>query len=399
MARRYTIKARLRASDSLSTADARQDFVLHEEGETTASLVRSSPHLSLYSLDLERDEVAFVETSSHDALREHAFLYQAQRNQATAIHVLTLDEFHRLALSISFSRENIRLVYSVGRSGSTLMHRFTNRVPGVISLSEPDAFASFLTPSRVFFMLPRNGAHASNAQEVLTDIVKVLWHQFRQDAGVLVIKLRSELCWLWQLLDAALDNPISLFLYRDATQTVQSFDRAMARCFHGRRQWMLRWPLFRRWERDSMRALLRAHANEFDYFRPILQGCTPQEAFLAVGWCGVFLLLWVSKVDAYLQAYRRSPNTVYAVRYEDVLANGGATLANVFRTLGFPESEVEGSLRALETDSQAGTALAHAPIFKPLDGRTIDSIARLVRNHTRLGSPSVVLPGTIKPLS
>lgn len=129
-----------RRKERMPAPSAPSDFVLHEAGGTDPSCVLSDPTLSLYCLDIDQRTGLFVRTPPGVDLGRASFLYQAQYETGLEVVSVPFDEMHRLAALSPIAAERLVFVHSTGRCGSTLVSLAFSSVPGVISLSEPDAY-------------------------------------------------------------------------------------------------------------------------------------------------------------------------------------------------------------------------------------------------------------------
>jgi hypothetical protein len=108
------------------------------------------------------------------------------------------------------------------------------------------------------------------------------------------------------------------------------------------------------------------------------------------------LLAWIMNMEAYL-AMRHAGLPICAVRYEDLVAHPADMVSELLAYCGIQESlrpEIE---EVLARDSQAGTIYARE---NREQGRSLipDYVAQIyamVASRPLLGSPDVVLPGTL----
>ena len=120
------------------------DFTLGDSEAFDSSRLLSDPRISLYALDFERNSAGFVELSAAETLEKNPFFYLAQRNEATHLITIPLDEFEALATRIEVDDSRLVFIQSVGRCGSTLVSRVFGSMGSVRSLSEPDAFTNLV---------------------------------------------------------------------------------------------------------------------------------------------------------------------------------------------------------------------------------------------------------------
>jgi hypothetical protein len=139
---RYPVLDRRKHLDfAISSLD---DFTLGDSEAFNSSRLLSDPRISLYALDFERNSACFVELSAAETLEKNPFIYLAQRNEATHLITIPLDEFEALATRIEVDDSRLVFIQSVGRCGSTLLSRVFGSMGSVRSLSEPDAFTNLV---------------------------------------------------------------------------------------------------------------------------------------------------------------------------------------------------------------------------------------------------------------
>jgi hypothetical protein len=380
----------LQAQDSTATADVRKDFTLIDEGKTSLERVRDDPNISLYCLSRDCRTVAFVETSPGVDYHAAALSYRAQRNHAVAVHELSLEEFGRIAADIRLAGADVLLLFSVGRCGSTLLHHVLNRNTGVRSLSEPDFF------SNVQQLGPDYTKQAKIA--LLGDAVRIMYLKSQARGRLFALKLRSENCQLWQLLDHAIVQPRSMFLYRNTVDTAQSYDRLFTMPFKQPDAWMLdlsaRSAAVRFLYKRIRGAAIRSGAR-----RKTIGHCeySPEDVLLNVGPKGHWVLIWLAKVAAYLRACERSGNAVFALRFEDLVGQSQATIAKLFARLGLPPDEAAACCEVLRRDAHEGTFLSRASTPAGIDARTVRAIEDVIRSFDFMGGYPALLPNTLNP--
>ena len=98
------------------------------------------PAWTLYCFDPETDTALFVLTPPTD-LSKAVFAYEVQFQTATQALILPLDAIADMANDLP-QPEQVLLIFSTGRCGSTLFSRVLGAMPDVWSLSEPDAFTN-----------------------------------------------------------------------------------------------------------------------------------------------------------------------------------------------------------------------------------------------------------------
>ncbi len=355
--RRHAVEKLLRTDASFALPDL-ADFELGP-AETVDRRVLSRRDLAPWGLDVASGSVILLDFADAAALRGATFLYQAQARQATEVILAPYADF---CAAYPDGREQVFL-HSVGRCGSTLLAHQLAQLPGVCCLSEPDIYSAVLSA----------GLDAELAIPLLRAATNALIAALAGD-DLLVVKTRSEVCRIWPLLG----DGRAIFLYRDAADVVQSFDRVLGYP-HGRTQGHPeRAALFER-QLPAYEAALRTRffARGSPHLARAQAECGP--------WAGLLLAEWLDKVDA----YRAARGPVFALRYEDLVAHPSEVLRNL---AGFLGRDRPSEITLPTEDSQGGTLLESVETLEhPLDDATREGIAR-VAGAGRL--PGSWAPGT-----
>lgn len=136
------ITARKR-QNPLGVADP-SDFEFSEGPVIDPQLVVTNPLISLYCLDHTNRRALFVETKPGVDLSQAPFFYQAQYENTVNLLGVPYETLHDLASNISLDSNCLIFVYSVGRSGSTLLGSALNAIDGIVGISEPDVFTQLV---------------------------------------------------------------------------------------------------------------------------------------------------------------------------------------------------------------------------------------------------------------
>ncbi|MEO8392164.1 MAG: sulfotransferase [Chloroflexota bacterium] len=353
------------------------DFSVSDGDEVDAEIVLSSPGVSLYCLDDATRRAIFVELPPDIDLASAPFVYQLQYDQALRLIAMPYDTFCEVAHRLP-EAQNLILIFSCGRSGTTLLSHVLNRLDNTLSLSEPDVASQFI------HMRPNDGSRDAELRELLDSTVRMLFkpNAFKTPTTY-AIKFRSEATQAMDLYQAAFPQAKFLYLYRDAVGYIASFYR-LFRSINAPETTPLDEHLasINPSERDNFTRLMT-------YLDPgTTQISIPQKATLA----------WLLKIEEYLaQAAREIP--VLSVRYIDLNQQREQTLNAIFKYCDLPTDQVTQTLGAFEGDSQAGTLLARE---KPTEGNTfrltdaqIEEIRTILRQHPTVKVSDFIVPGTL----
>jgi hypothetical protein len=369
---------RRRRSPDVAVVDV-ADFRLSPGAPVEERRLLDDPDLSLYCFDLKARTALFVATPPEVDLTARPFLYQAQFALATEAVTVPLDLLARLAERATKPRR-LAFLYGVGRCGSTLLQRMLRHLPGVTSVSEPDALTQL---TELAF------ADGSGDDEISRLAALAMPFFVRRPMDCLVVKPRSFTFELAPQLRAAFPAARALFMYRDAEAVVASF----LQLWDGRVG--LRVPrsgwLLRPWTYLLPPAVRRSIDRAVPLFRDV-----PIHRWLEAGLPGVFLAHWQSLVRTYLRlAETGAP--LRALDYGDLLAAPEAVLAELAAFLGVPGPVPAEALATLDEDSQQGTRLARDGRAPRLSAKEAAALHRLMERIPGLFPPDGRLPGSLGP--
>lgn len=351
-----------------------EDFDYREGEAISLSSIVNSPNISLYCLDLQNQRAIFVETPIDVDLSQAPFYYLAQYEQAQRLIAVPLAELPQLLENIE-PVEQLTIIYSVGRCGSTLLSKVFNRVDTVLSLSEPDVFSQIVglrNPDR------RNNREIA---ELLTACVYLLAKPTPQGKfDCCVIKLRSFAIALGDLIYLAFPNAKSIFLYRNAEDVVKSSIRSFV----------------------FLSKLLPAIAENIDLysrFIPLLKEYADDIDFTDSQATDLYTVLWLSTMQSYLSLHQQGIITC-AVRYEDLVAQPQQIVSSLFQECGLPITEVANGCEVFINDSQKGSNLSQENTrqdeVKAAEIPEIQSkIANLLQKHPEINISDFVAPNTL----
>ena len=327
----YQITARHRARQFMPTALT--DFTTDSGTRVDASLLLD-PQWSLYSLDLEGNLAIFVRLPAQTDLSRFAFIPQAQFDAAEQVLTLPLDDLP--ALSHALPRpENLILLFSIGRCGTTLANHLLNTVPDTFALSEPRAC--------VILALARHQLPAARAEALIAAVTRFL---FRPPQGRtprnFAIKFHSQVLYQADLYHRAFPQAKYLFFYRDA----KGWANSMSRFLQNLGNPLLLDPdrLAAAWRILTAAAPLDALAATLDVTAPL----TPHPPLLACAWAH------------YLNQFRglRAAGVPFhSLRYDDLTTDRERSIRDLLAHCDLSASTMAVALATFDRDSQAGTAI------------------------------------------
>ncbi len=381
--RRHPLLRVVRDQRSAARVNGLADFELGPpEAATLDDLLASTA--SLYAAELERRELVFVVERPGADVFSAPFYYLGQVQAAEAVFVVGLDDAAELARRLAPPPEVVFL-WSGGRCGSTLLSRALAHSHELTSYSEPDVY------SQLSDWMDAGVLSVADAVEWIRVCTAVL--RPAQRSRAVALKFRGRALGQYEAFLRAHPDAKSIFLYRNAIDVVQSYDR-VSRGEYSRRRWAIRLPPLRRLYGAVRLARGTVAATHLARYESIVRGGSPTEVVARYGFLGLNVLKWAFFVEQYLRM-RREGYAVHGLRYEDLVAHPAALMTQLLDTIGCRDADVAAVLREFKRDSQEGTSHARdrgASGFTGWDRRlTRDVLAR----YTSHRSPGVVLPGTL----
>ncbi|MEM1170601.1 MAG: sulfotransferase domain-containing protein [Cyanobacteria bacterium P01_H01_bin.35] len=317
--------------------------------------------------------------SSDIKLSRVPFYYQAQFDKAQSLIALTYECLHDLAERVKTKLEKLILVYSTGRSGSTLLSHILNESGNVVSFSEPDMLTQLVH-------LREQKVGAKGDQEItslIRDCVRLIFKPIQTgEVSHQAIKFRNQCVALIGLFHQVFPNAKNLFLYRNAIDYVASEYRLMIR--------------YRSPELVSVdRALAWLEGYHGTIALEKLGICLKKDV---LSWVECFALNWVIIMDRALNFLEQNISML-PVRYEDLNSNRFRIITQLFEYCDLPNTSVMQALTAFERDSQAGTTLARDKANRgnvtTLDENDRAKIVAIIALHPVIQSPDFIIPGTL----
>jgi hypothetical protein len=379
----------------------------YREGENVDSgIIMRSPNLSLYCLDDPKKRAIFVETPPDIDLSGAPFYYQAQFHHALRLIAVPYEDLHRLAREAGDPFENLVLIYSVGRCGSTLLSRVFNQVHEVVSLSEPDVF------TQIVALRNPDGSRDRDIEELLLSCTRLLGNSAGNPAGhagnpagshagnpasgekipCLVIKLRSFGIEIGDLMYRSFPQARIIFLYRNAEDVIESLIRTFGELgFWGR--------TFRAAKASAiakcwLRFFVARRKKSLTRLIPLIRHY-PSRIYTDLGSVGLLLIMWLSVMHRYMILYRQGIPMV-SLRYEDLIANPQEMVKPLFEYCGLPVWEVPKACGVFEQDSRSGLCLPRKlPPRRYLNLNDLVKIYHFLKSHPDVQTPYFVAPGTL----
>jgi hypothetical protein len=360
--------------DPFAVADP-ADFEFKERSAIEPQVVVTNPLISLYCLDHDNRRALFVETAPGVDLSQAPFLYQAQYENAVRLIGVPYESLHELARGILLDDRKVILVYSVGRTGSTLLGSALNAVNGIVGFSEPDVFTQLVT------LREWNGSNEKEISALVESCLKILCKPTEQTPNPQgwVIKFRSFAIELGDLLYKHFPNTRNIFLYRHAEAWLNSMYR-----------------VFGDTEGDiGFRTFIQGWLSTL--VPPIARHVQAGESLLS--YSSMFSKLWLNTLERYMNLQNAGMPGL-AIRYEALKAASQETLQKIFQFCNLPATSMEAVYQVLERDSQAGSGMSQEALSHKKSGLTDAQRADLFRElqaHPTIHTPDYCIPETWIP--
>lgn len=365
-----TIKRKIRPIP-LAFANVDGDFDYQTDDTVDSSIVLQNPQWSVYCLDDVRQRVIFAEMPPHVDLSAVPLVFASQYDHVVRLLAVPYDEAIALANDIT-KPENIIFIFHSSRCGSTLLSRAFNEIPHVSSFSEPDYF------SQMEGLREPNGSRDSELATILRACTLLACRptQHKPDTTVYAFKPRGAVQVVGGLFRQAIPDSVNLLIYRNATDTLNSWLGALPRL--------------------GAKADDLFPAGEEDYSYKFWKQYGGTGNFTMYDWC---ILHWLISLDAHL-SLDRNGMPFLAVRYEDLNVQRERVLGAILDYCQLSQEHIADMLRAFDHDAQAGTIIARE---NPHEGNRYamtdaerERLLSTLQRHPVINTPDYTAPGTLK---
>jgi hypothetical protein len=341
-----------------------EDFALRQsdvanEAELCANIV-AKVNITPYCLDHSARHMVFAETQPGVDLSHVPFYYQRQFELATRLISLPYENAHWIAGQIQPQFEDLILIFSVGRCGSTLLSKIWGRLDDTLSLSEPDVFTEL------------NQLHQQStltddaAVQLLGDSVRLVYRTTMARKRF-VLKFRAPCIESAELMYKSFPKAKYIFMYRNAVDCIDSHLRTFGGALVP--------------ESKFRRAFHAALPGDTGYYEQL-------------GRLGRPLLRWATATNHYL-ALRRLGLPFVGLKYENLVQAPELSISQLFQHCCAEESLVAEGCRALAEDSQTNTKRAREHSRKrTLTASELEQIYLFFKLHAGI-QPDPILEGTI----
>lgn len=350
-----------------------QDFELRESGQTDAREILTNERISFYAFDFENNRAVFVETDSPEELSQAPFYYQAQYENAIRVVTIPMETMIGLAQSVTLDDSKLIFLQSMGRCGSTLASKILAQLPGVISMSEPDALTQLVVAR---FMQPDQKEMVSM---LLDASIRLLCKTPASTAWV--IKGRSWVIELGDWLQELYPRARSVYLYREAESWIKSNLSAFLI--------------------DVERTPEELHQLEVET-RGWMKFVVPSIAHYDPGQhltlTGLTSLMWLDNMERYT-ALQQAGIKMLAIPYSHWKLDPRRTASCLLEYCGFYLDDLSAIEKTLSTDSQEGSVVSQDAVRKRTTIPDVfDQVEmnRHLQNHAYIKSPDFEAANSLK---
>ena len=301
--------------------------------------------VTLYCI-AENGDAVFVQTPSNVNIYSsdiNPFFYIAQFNKAVKVIKIPAKSFHKLASEIGDPQMEVVLISSTGRCGSTALTQMFEAVPGLVTISEPDALTNLTTY--------RSSMDYETWKKIYKSAIRL---QCKPGPSCYCIKTRSSSTRDVDTVAELFPNMRQLFLYRNGLKTIQSimktfedllFFRFLYAC---QTNILLRNIMPERLSRFLGKNLV-PDRKEHSWAK--------EDSFLKnVSVFGMMTLHWAAMIHEYRKLYNDGIK-IRAIRFEDIVSNPAKACEAIFKYCELSTSYVAEAVKSLEKDSQRGTLI------------------------------------------
>lgn len=362
-----------------------------------------------YCVDDETRSIVFVETDpDFDPAESGPFYFQSQREHAVRVYTVPFEEYHRVIANLDSalsSTKQLLMVYNTSRCGSTLLSKCLDQISNTRSYSEPDIMTSL-----THIASEAHGTRDADIIALARSSAKLLCYLRRRrypDCETVCIKFRFQMVYIAELLQKAVPDAKSIFLYRNALDVIDSMCAAFINT-------------------GAYRAIRKIGMDVFYVFyvstlpknlpklMPLMDDTErfPQTCYKQLGAVCPFVLTWISVMHYALSAYRSG--AIHAcIRYEDMIIGKTALVSKMLSAVGvLPTTKTERpatSDEVFKKDAHSGhqvtqskrtvfneeTGVVEVRSFAYLRGDDPDMIRDVLARHEEVEHSDYVIPGTI----
>jgi len=342
----------------------------------------NNPYVSLYCFDNKKRQVIFVEIQAAINLTAEPFLKHAQLQYARRLFKVDYNELYQLAEQVGNWFDQLILIYSVGRCGSTLLSKMFSRIAGCYSLSEPDIYTQLLG-----FSVPHQ-----ESVSLLRAVTQLLCRpNLLARPKHLVLKFRGVCVEQAAIMHEAFPESKLIFMYRNAEAAVTSGMRAYY-CL-GSPLWVFQCLSKSFILRPLLKYLLVRKSKDLQRYIPWIKQYRVEE-LARLDAVGMLTITWLAGMHRYLTLHETGV-PIIALRYEDLLDRPREIFRRLLYWCDLAETRLEFVLEVMKRDAQNGSPLARNRIRHwTMEQCHKQTIATVLERHPIIRRPDFILPAS-----
>lgn len=344
-------------------------FTLCDGGEIESDIVLDNDNISLYCLDHANERVIFVESATEVDYTIVPFIYFTQTDHAIRLIAVSYAELAGLASHVP-QPEQLVFIFSVGRTGSTLMNQILNQVDGVVSFSEPDFFTNFVAV-----------AYQTEDRQQLVPLMRHCFQLFARRYGnqKIALKMRSDVIDVADIINVAFPNAKHLFMYRNIPDWAASYWNYYVPNAAGAGLVKVM----------DIRNFLNTYHGRCPYVETHLLGEHHVSIMVQV------MARWLVHIDAFYRVYELGV-PLFIFRYEDLAQHSEAMLEKLFDYLDIPQFQVQKAMNGFSDHSQRGEKFSGGN-QRRLGNEQMEIIHQMLALHPRRLTVDLALPDITYP--
>ena len=371
------------------------DFLAWSRRDLAPLRVLLRPDVTLYCVT--SDSAVFVRCPAACNIYSSVsspFFYLAQFLNAQEVYITTLNWFHLLAAEITEDcRVPVTWLSSTGRCGSTMLTQVMERVPGTVSISEPDAILNIAA------MAKSGQITSEQKRSLLKSAISILVFsaqsytkpspsgadEARERCGRVFIKTRSECLVLVEDIRRLFPHVVHVFMWRRLATLLGSFKQ-----FGG----VLRTPWVKLVDSEIV-ASVTSYFRKSTFLHEFYGSEEEKSAVLDLVPCLSFVGIMATAVSSQLkrvQLLQSQGFAVPALLYEDILSDPAKTIGNLFDYLQISREQLPVALTAMKKQSQSNLPCADSkkqPSVKSRDQLTSREWRDVQKVLARLELPQI----------
>jgi hypothetical protein len=420
-------------------------FRYRPDSVVDARIILERPEISLYCLEDDQRQAVFVETPAGVDISDKPYFFLTQYQNAQRLLTVNYDVLHGLAEKMGDRFKTLIPMYSVGRTGGTLVSRAMNRLGTVLSLDEPDVH------NDIVIIRPEDGSRDAELTRLVQSCTRLLFKPIRPGADTLFLKFRPFSIEIGDLIHKAFPTAKAMFIYRNAESWARSVNRSIESLVEtaGDQQgdptvdFLKMLNLSRSTRENGQAAKTSAgsprkgeNVERLARLMPLLPAYIKRNVrnemtlpdiskvlLLAIGQQLPFVkhhcrtptefvepyirkippikllaLPWLSTMHKYLSLHAQGI-PMMAVRYETLVASPLPALRAVFEYCGLPVEAAEIAEEAFAEDSQKGTPLSRDRVAHgsrtELAPELLAQLREVIHEHPPVDRPDFVVPNTL----